>query len=58
MGLSRKQLKQQTMIDRLPIITAENEELTRKLESLQLVFIDLFTGTSADLYQHFLAWDL
>jgi len=46
------------MIDRLPIITAENEELTRKLESLQLVFIDLFTGTSADLYQHFLAWDL
>jgi len=31
------------MINRLPTITAENEELTRKLESLHLEFLDLFT---------------
>jgi hypothetical protein len=31
------------MSDRLPINTAENEELTAKLEALHLEFIDLFT---------------
>jgi hypothetical protein len=31
------------MSDRLPINTAENEELTAKLEALRLEFIDLFT---------------